>query len=181
MGGQASQNDLQAKLIRVVYLLIPLFNIPPLFITAKESFIQMYAEFRYQAVSARRDNPDASTESAADLISGTEYCCLTVALLVLAVALSIVLDDVGTVSSLPRSVTHPSLGLLIPGLGQHHAQHSTSTTSLSTPPLQVLAEAASRSPRWPRAHHWRAHLDIDLLGHPESRNWGHQLWSLCFC
>lgn len=53
MGGQSAQNDVQAKLIRVVYLLIPLFNIPPLFITAKDSFIQMYAEYRYHAVSLR--------------------------------------------------------------------------------------------------------------------------------
>ena len=124
----------QAKLIRVVYLLIPLFNIPPLFMTVKDSCIQMYAEFRYAAVSSRQSqSSDHCTVS--NLISKNEYRVITVTLLFVAILLAIVLKDVGTVSRF--STLTFATGLRFLGICEYHGQHIATTPTVSAHLVQM--------------------------------------------
>ena len=94
---EASARDIQAKLIRVVYLLIPLFNIPPLFITAKDSFLSIYTEFRSR-VMISSESSEASSLYYMEYMSESEQRYVAIILLLLTAFISIVLEDVGTVS-----------------------------------------------------------------------------------
>ena len=69
------------------------------------------------------------------------------ALLVLAVALSIILDDVGTVSFSTFSIISFVIGLLFPRLSEHNAQHIASSSTLPYSYLQVQAKTAPLSTR----------------------------------